>query len=160
MKPRSSVPDTNSLRIRPLRLADYRAVHALWTRTPGVGVNDSDTRAGIRQFLKRNPGLSLVATSRGHVVGTILCGHDGRRGYLHHLAVSPTWRRRGIGRTLVAACLEQLCKQGVPKCSLFIFANNTLGKAFWKSLGWTVRQDLRIVQRGTPTRPAAATQSC
>ncbi|HEY4989315.1 MAG TPA: GNAT family N-acetyltransferase, partial [Opitutaceae bacterium] len=85
------MPDPNSIRIRPLRLTDYDAVYALWKRTPGVGVNDSDTRGGIRQFLKRNPRLSLVASSKGRVVATILCGHDGRRGYLHHLAVAPAW---------------------------------------------------------------------
>jgi N-acetylglutamate synthase len=154
------MPDPRPLRIRPLRLSDYDAVYALWTTTQGVGVNDSDSRAGIGQFLRRNPKLSLVALSEGRVVATILCGHDGRRGYLHHLAVAPRWRRRGIGRTLVALCLKCLRKQKISKCSLFLFAANTPGKAFWKSLGWTVRQDLRIVQRGTPAQSAAATKSC
>lgn len=111
-------------------------------------------------FLRRNPGLSLVATARGRVIATLLCGHDGRRGYLHHLAVDRRWRRRGIGSALVGASLESLRLLGIPKCNLFLFATNVPGKAFWRRLGWSVRADLRLVQRATAGTRDACSRSC
>jgi ribosomal protein S18 acetylase RimI-like enzyme len=121
----------------------------LWKKTEGIGLNESDTRVAVAAFLKRNPGLSAVATSGGRVVGAILCGHDGRRGYLHHLAVAKGWRRRGLGRSLVAFCLDGLHAAGIPKCNLFLFSDNYSGRTFWKRLGWQVRTDLRLVQKPT-----------
>jgi len=146
-------------RIRILRISDYKSVYALWKKTEGIGLNESDTRESIGRFLKRNPDLSLVATSGGRIVGTILCGHDGRRGYLHHLAVVPGLRRRGLGRTLVAICIGKLHSEGIPKCNLFLFASNTSGKAFWRRIGWNVRADIRLVQRNTADT-CACKKSC
>jgi len=137
------------IRFRLLRIADYDEVYALWKRTEGVGLSESDRRAEIERFLRRNSGLSQVALADGRVVGAVLCGHDGRRGYLHHLAVARKWRRHGIGRKLVAVCLEKLRSEGIPKCNLFLFAGNVAGRAFWRRIGWTVRSDLRLVQRST-----------
>ncbi len=154
------MPARTPFRIRRLRIGDYSEVHALWKRTEGMGLGESDSREAIRRFLKRNPGLSMVATSGGRVVATILCGHDGRRGYLHHLAVARQFRRRGIGARLVALCLENLRAEGIPKCNLFVFASNTAGSAFWRHLGWDVRSDLRLVQRGTAAAPVACRTSC
>ncbi len=90
------------------------------------------------------------------MIAAVLCGHDGRRGYLHHLAVARKMRRKGIGARLVAACLERLDEEGITKCNLFLYAGNRTGSAFWRRLGWTVRPDLRLVQRGT----AGASGSC
>ena len=102
-----------------------------------------------------------MATSGGRIVAAILCGHDGRRGYLHHLAVAPKWRRLGIGRTLVGACLKGLRGERIPKANLFLFASNAAGRAFWRRLGWSVRPDLRLVQRRTAATPAdASLKSC
>ena len=148
------------VRIRLFRIADYGEVHALWRRSSGIGLNESDGRAEIGRYLRRNPGLSFVATSRGRVVAAVLCGHDGRRGYLHHLAVDRKWRRRGVGGSLVAACLGRLGTEGIPKCNLFLFAGNRSGTAFWRSQGWTVRADLRLVQRGTAGASASCRTSC
>jgi N-acetylglutamate synthase len=155
------MPDHPPIPIRPLRIGDYDQIYALWKDAgEGVGLNESDSRAAIGRYLRRNPGLSLVATAGGRVVATVLCGHDGRRGYLHHLAVAGKWRRRGIGRSLVAACLEKLRSEDIPKCNLFLFASNVKGRAFWRSLGWTVRSDLRLVQRGTASAGAPCRRSC
>jgi ribosomal protein S18 acetylase RimI-like enzyme len=140
---------TSPVRIRLFRIADYAESHALWKRTEGIGLSDSDSREAVTLFLKRNRGLSLVATARGRVIAAVLCGHDGRRGYLHHLAVAREWRRQGVGRSLVSACLEKLRAEGIPKCNLFLFASNIAGRAFWLNSGWTIRPDLRLVQRGT-----------
>jgi ribosomal protein S18 acetylase RimI-like enzyme len=150
----------SSIRFRPLRIGDYRQVYALWKAAEGIGLNESDGRAAIGRFLRRNRGLSVVATSGGRVIATVLCGHDGRRGYLHHLAVARKWRRRGIGRKLVEDCLEKLRSEDIPKCNLFLFADNSSGRAFWRSLGWSVRSDLRLVQRGTAAAPVSCCTSC
>jgi len=132
--------------VRPFRVKDYDAVIALWRRTEGVGLNESDTRRAIAAFLRRNPRLSFVAEKNGRVIGAVLCGHDGRRGYLHHLAVSKRHRRRGIGRLLVNACLAKLRKAGISKCNIFIFANNADGMKFWAHTGWRLRTELRLMQ--------------
>lgn len=148
-------------RLRPMRLADYPGVMALWKKTEGIGLSESDTRPATAAFLRRNPGLSTVAVAGGRVVGAILCGHDGRRGYLHHLAVAPKSRRQGLGRALVGRSLENLRAVGIPKCNLFLFSDNAAGRAFWKRLGWTMRSDLVLVQKATaPERSTTGTRSC
>ncbi|HRI81722.1 MAG TPA: GNAT family N-acetyltransferase [Opitutaceae bacterium] len=135
--------------LRPLTLADYATVHALWAATEGIGLNESDTPEAIALFLDRNPGLSLVALdSSGTIVGTVLCGHDGRRGYLHHLVVTPKARGRGLARAMVNQCLASLRALGIPKCNLYLYANNESGRAFWSHEGWAVRDDLLVMQRG------------
>jgi ribosomal protein S18 acetylase RimI-like enzyme len=134
--------------LRTLTIADYDAVYALWQQTEGIGLNDSDTREAIAAFLDHNPNLSQVACNEaGQIVGTVLCGHDGRRGYLHHLAVNRADRKRGIGRSLVNECLNKLAGLKIQKCNLFLFANNTPGRTFWLHQGWTAREDIVLVQK-------------
>lgn len=129
---------------------DYSAVMALWRGTPGIGLDDdSDSLPGITRYLKRNPELSFVALAQGTIVGAVLSGHDGRRGYLHHLAVATTHRKLGIGKALTFRCLRSLEKQGVPKCNIFLFRSNSKGRAFWKQIGWNLRPDLSVLQKKT-----------
>lgn len=132
--------------VRHFRIEDFNAVIALRRRTEGVGLNESDTRRAIAAYLRRNPNLSFVAEKDGRIIGAVLCGHDGRRGYLHHLAVSKRHRRCGIGRQLVSACLAKLRKAGIPKCNIFIFADNRAGMKFWAHTGWSLRTELRLMQ--------------
>lgn len=139
-------PADDEMIVRPFRVKDYDTVIALWRRTEGVGLNESDTRRAIAAFLRRNPRLSFVAEQGGRIIGAVLCGHDGRRGYLHHLAVSKRHRRRGIGRLLVNACLAKLRKAGIQKCNIFIFADNAAGMKFWAHTGWSLRTELRLMQ--------------
>ena len=96
------------IEIRPFSMADYDAVFALWRQCEGIGLSQADSRDSIRHYLKRNPGMSFVASSGDVVVGAVLCGHDGRRGYIHHLAVHSDYRRRSLGRRLVEHCLQGL----------------------------------------------------
>jgi putative acetyltransferase len=126
----------------------------------GIGLNESDERPAMAHFVRRNRGFSLVATSRGAVVGAVLCGHDGRRGYLHHLAVRPDWRRHGLGRKMVESCLRRLAAAGVQKCNIFLFADNARGEAFWRRIGWSARCDLKVLQRPTRGRLRAADPGC
>lgn len=134
--------------IRELVITDYAGVYALWSVTEGMGLNESDTPEGIAAFLSRNPGLSRIAVDcDGRVLGAVLCGHDGRRGYLHHLAVARVERGRGIGKALVSSCLEALAAVGIPKCNLFLYAHNEEGRRFWVHNGWAAREDLVLIQR-------------
>jgi N-acetylglutamate synthase len=134
--------------IEPMTIADFDEVIALWKNSEGVGLNESDTREAIALYLERNPGLSLIARDRRRkIIGAVLCGHDGRRGYLHHLAVAAEHRRQGIGQSLVDACLSKLSELGIQKCNIFLYADNAEGRVFWERHGWSERADLRVLQK-------------
>ncbi|TWT77322.1 Acetyltransferase YpeA [Posidoniimonas polymericola] len=141
---------SETFRVRPMTIDDYPAVYALWVSTPGVGVDETDERDPTARFLERNPGLSLVAAdSDQQIVAAVLCGHDGRRGYLSHLAVDERARGVGLGRRLVAECLAALAGQGVGKCNVRIFAENEAAARFWERMGYARRADLAVWQRTT-----------
>jgi ribosomal protein S18 acetylase RimI-like enzyme len=130
-----------------MTIADYGEVLALWQATENVGLSDADSREGVATYLARNPGLSLVARHEGRLVGALLCGHDGRRGYLHHLAVTPEFRLRGLGRALVERCLARLADVGIQKCHAWVYAENRAGIEYWKRTGWSPRMELLVVSR-------------
>ena len=125
----------------------YEEVYSLWEACGGIGLSSADSRPSIKMYLERNPGLSLIAYAGRTVVGTILCGHDGRRGYIHHLAVLPEYRRQGIGRLLVDKSIAALQLSGIQKCHLFIFHDNIGGIEFWRKVGWTYRQDIGVISK-------------
>lgn len=133
--------------LRPMSMLDYNAALSLWQATAGMGLSVADEREAIAYYLERNPGLSLAAWEGEMLVGTALCGHDGRRGFIHHLAVAESHRRRGIGRMLAERCLAGLRDLGIEKCHIFVFQNNTLAQAFWQEIGWERREDLVIMSR-------------
>ncbi len=124
----------------------------LWSESPGVKVNETDTPAGLLRFLERNPGLSLAVIDEGEVVGTLLCGHDGRRGYLQHMAVAEPYRQMGLGRQLVDGCLHALHEIDIHKCHVFVVRDNPFAGLFWERLGWVLRDDVHIYS-GTSERP-------
>jgi ribosomal protein S18 acetylase RimI-like enzyme len=135
------------IQIEPMRIEDYDEILSLWQGSPGMEVTSSDAPGPIAGFIERNPGLSLVARSDGRIVGALLAGHDGRRGYLHHLAVDTSQRRQGIGGLLVRDCLKRLAELGIDKCHAMVFRDNQGGMAFWTAAGWQVRSDLNLVSR-------------
>lgn len=143
------------MQIEPMTIEDYDEAVALWQASEGVGLSSADTREAIARYLARNPGMSFVARSGGALVGAVLCGHDGRRGYLHHLAVRPDCRRQGIGRALVERCLAALGEQGIDKCHLFVFKANERGRAFWERNGWSERVTLVIMSKDIEHQSAA-----
>ncbi len=138
-----------TIAIAPMTAGDLAPVLDLWARTEGIGLNESDTLQQLRAFLDRNPGLSLVVRDGERLVGAVLCGHDGRRGYLHHLAVTPECRGRGLGRQMVESCLSTLAALGILKCNVFLYADNNAGQQFWRHSGWWEREDLKVLQRAT-----------
>jgi ribosomal protein S18 acetylase RimI-like enzyme len=118
--------------VLPFEIAHHDRATSLWQRTPGVGLSAADERTQIARFLERNPGLSFVVELKGELVGTILCGHDGRRGLIHHLVVDAPLRRRGFGGRLLGAALDGLRQQGIDKAHLLVFRSNEDGLAFWR----------------------------
>jgi ribosomal protein S18 acetylase RimI-like enzyme len=136
------------LKIRAFEASDYVAARALWERTEGVGLSSADERDAICAFLARNPNMSFVAVDE-EIVGTILCGHDGRRGLIHHLVTAPTHRRRGIGTALLHRSLGTLHREGIAKCHLLVFRSNEAGMAFWRKIGAEERESLAIFSIAT-----------
>ena len=129
--------------IRTMTMEDYEGVYALWTKIRGFGLRSvDDSREGIERFLRRNPTTSVVAVEDEKVVGSILCGHDGRRGCLYHVCVDEGYRRRGIGKAMVVKAMEELEKEEINKVCLIAFTRNDIGNAFWNTIGWTKRLDL------------------
>jgi N-acetylglutamate synthase len=135
--------------VEPMTEQDYDEVIALWQTAEGVGLSDADAPEAISRYLARNPGLSLVARQDSVLVGAALCGHDGRRGFIHHLAVRPSHQRQGIGRLLVDRCLTGLAATGIQKCHLFVFGENQNALNFWRAIGWTERVELVLMSRHT-----------
>ena len=134
--------------IRPMTNEDYTAVYQLWLRTPGMGMNDvDDSREGMSRYLRRNPETCLVAEAEGEVVGVILAGQDGRRGFLYHLAVDQRYRRQGIAARLARQAVETLRRDGISKVALLAFARNNVGNAFWESQGFPARDDVVYRER-------------
>jgi ribosomal protein S18 acetylase RimI-like enzyme len=131
--------------IRPMVEEDIVAALQLWQGLPGIGLRDADSPPALARYLHRNPGCSFVAESDGKLVGVSLAGHDGRRGYLHHVAVSEAFRKQGIGRKLVAECLAALKREGIEKVNFWVKADNALGLAFWNRVGGRERRDLVTV---------------
>ena len=131
------------MEIRLLMLEDYDKVYQLWTSIKGMGMRSLDDSVdGIGKFLKRNPTTNFIAQVEDKIVGVILCGHDGRRGYIYHTAVNSDYRGNGIGKKLVNAAIEALRKEKINKVALVVFDSNDLGNAFWQSLGFDKRNDL------------------
>lgn len=129
--------------IRKMQITDYNAVYNLWLANKGIGLNDvDDSESGIARFLVRNPDTCFVAERNGKLIGVIMAGNDGRRGFIYHTAVHPDYHRQGIGSALVSAALEALQTLGITKVALVVFGRNTDGNAFWEKQGFTVRTDL------------------
>lgn len=129
--------------IRKMVIGDYEKVYDLWIHTKGMGLNNlDDSKDGIGIYLKRNPNTCFVAEQEDRIVGVIMSGHDGRRGYIYHTTVAEEMRGSGIGKALVDAAMEALKEEGIHKVALVAFERNTDGNGFWEHIGFTERNDL------------------
>ena len=129
--------------IRKMKIEDYDDVYSLWLSCVGMGLNNlDDSKEGIDKFIKRNPETCLVAIKKSLIVGVIMPGNDGRRGYIYHTAVHPNYRKQGIAKLLVDVAMTELSLLGITKVALVVFDKNETGNAFWESQGFTVRNDL------------------
>lgn len=129
--------------IRLMTISDYQGVYHLWLNTPGMGLNNlDDSKEGIEKYLKRNPATCFVAEKNGSIIGVILSGNDGRRGYIHHTAVAVEERKQGIGKDLLEHAMAALKKEDINKVALVVFSKNEIGNEFWEKQGFVERKDL------------------
>lgn len=127
---------SREIKTREFRIDDYDAAIELWKRVEGVEIAEGDSREEIAQHILRNPGLSRVATDGPRIIGAALCGHDGRRGYIYHLAVDPAYQRLGLGKRLVDQCLQGLRRAGLTRALILVADDNPGGRSFWERCGW------------------------
>ena len=130
--------------IRPMTKEDYDEIFAMWQITTKRALSKADERSQIERYLDRNPGMSQVAVVDGKIVGTVLAGHDGRRGFIHHMAVLPEYRRRRIGHRLAEKAIEMITNDGIDKTHIFCYRNNETGQNFWKDFGFKKREDVFV----------------
>jgi N-acetylglutamate synthase len=127
---------SGKIETREFSINDYDAAIELWQRVEGLEIAEGDDREGVAQFLARNPGLSRVATDGSAIVGVALCGHDGRRGHIYHLAVDPAYQGRGLGKRLLDESLADLRRTGVKRVIIMVADDNPSGRQFWRRCGW------------------------
>lgn len=137
----------DDIRIREMTINDYDYVVELWNKIEGIGLSEADSKENISKYLDRNNGLSFVAEKDNKILGAVLCGHDGRRGFIHHLAVYKEYRMNGLGKSLIMGCENKLRQEGINKCHLFVFKDNENGSKFWSEIGWQKRDDLNIMSQ-------------
>ena len=140
------------MQIRLLTIEDYDAAYILWKTSAGIGLKTlDDSETGIRKYLERNPLTCFIAEENGELAGTILGGHDGRRGYIYHIAVKPEFRNQGIGRSLIESVEKALIQEGINKVALISFKTNVGGNRFLKACGYPIRED--VVYRNKSLNP-------
>jgi putative acetyltransferase len=141
-------PFNAALVIRPFVEGDIEPALRLWSGVEGLGLTESDNKEAIELFLRRNPGFSAVATlASGEIVGTVLCGHNGRAGFLYHLVVVESHRRRSIGTQLVEFCFAKLADAKIPRCNIFVYTANGLSNQFWAKTGWNDPSTWKVLQK-------------
>lgn len=137
------------MQLRSVTVADHAPLVALWTRTPEIQLRRDDAYEPFAAYLLRNPGLSLLLECEGQVVGSLLVGHDGRRGYLQHLAVDLPYRGRGLSRCLLDEALARLAALGIGKSHVFVLRDAPEALAFWEAQrGWGRRDDILVYSVG------------
>ena len=136
-----------AVEIRIMNSDDYSDAIHLWQSLPGLGLSSADEHTAIDLFLNKNPETCFVALDESKIIGTVLGGSDGRRGYLYHLAVHKDYQRIGLGRQLSEKCLASLRSQGLKKCHIFVISSNTEGLRFWERMGWLLRKDILVMSK-------------
>ena len=132
------------MKIRLMNLKDYNGIYNLWLNTAGMGLNTTDdSKEGMKKYLCRNPNTCFVAEENDNIIGVIMSGHDGRRGFIHHTAVKVSERNRGIGSSLVECAMLALKNEGINKVALVVFDKNEVGNVFWEKRGFICREDLK-----------------
>ena len=135
------------MKVRELTIEDYGEVISLWQSCDGIGLHSFETENWLAIYLSRNPGLSFVAIECDRIIGAVLCGHDGRRGYMNHLAVADGYRGRGVGKALVARITQRLSQLGIRGCNGLVYSHNKAAHNFYNSLGWALRDNLTVVSK-------------
>lgn len=142
--------------IRPFHPNDTEAVIALW-RACDLIRPWNDPRKDIARKLEVRPDLFLVACDRADIVGAVMAGYEGHRGWINYLAVAPDRRRRGVGRSLMRRAEELLLAAGCPKINLQIRGANHDVAAFYRAIGYSIDEVVsmgkRLVVDDAPCEP-------
>ncbi|MEC0237843.1 GNAT family N-acetyltransferase [Paenibacillus kribbensis] len=138
--------------IRMMKADDYEQAFVLWNGLEGLGLSEADSPERITRFLQRNEGLSFVCEYEGSLIGTIMAGHDSRRGFLYHLGVATAHRGQGIAPLLVNEALSALLREGIDKCHLFVMEHNEAGQRFWSANGWEKRDGILLYSKGLDSK--------
>jgi len=136
-----------AVEIRLMNSGDYSGAIDLWQSLPGLGLSSADEFSAIDLFLNKNLDTCFVAVDGGKIIGTVLGGSDGRRGYLYHLAVHKEYQMIGLGRELSEKCLAALRSKGIKKCHIFVISSNSEGFRFWEKMGWLLRKDIIVMSK-------------
>ena len=136
--------ENKNITIREMTIADYEEVFAMWQITTKRALSRADEKEQIAKYLERSGGMSQVAVADGKIVGTVLASHDGRRGFIHHMAVLPEYRRQHIGHSLAQRAIEKIRDEGIDKTHIFCYQNNETGQSFWKDFGFKKREDIFV----------------
>jgi len=134
------------MRVRAMSSSDHGELIRLWSSFPGNAITEADSREGFEAFLARNGSFCFTACEKDEIVGSVMAGSDGRRGYVYHLAVRADHQRKGIGGTLMRTAERALSDSGLEKIHLFIFSDNP-AVAFYEKSGWHVRDDITVMSR-------------
>ena len=138
----------SSTAIRSFDMSDIERTLKFWSSIEGLGLTESDNKEAIKAFLKRNPGFSAIAIgTAGEIIGAVLCGHNGRAGFLYHLAVAQLHRRQGIGTQLVEFCFAKLAEAKIPRCNIFVYTANESSNKFWLRSGWNDPTIWKVLQK-------------
>jgi len=132
------------MQYRNLLLSDHAALMRLWRSCQGISLRDADSPQSMERYLRRNPGLSFVAETGGELTGSLMAGHDGRRGYIQHLAVADAYRRQGIAGRLLDLCLAALLREGIVKSHVHVLDSNQGGIEFWLRRGFVHRAEINM----------------
>ncbi|MEE3429112.1 MAG: GNAT family N-acetyltransferase [Ruminococcus sp.] len=135
------------MEIRSMKIEDYDEIFSMWQITSKRALCEADSRENIERYLLRNEGMSQVAVENGRIIGTVLAGHDGRRGFIHHMAVLPEYRRKHIGNALATEAIKKISEDGIDKTHIFCYQDNLTGQGFWSSLGFKKRGDLFVYSK-------------
>lgn len=130
--------------IREMTIDDYEEVYQMWQITSKRALSEADERERIEKYLERGDGMSQVAVADGKIVGTVLASHDGRRGFINHMAVLPEYRRQRIGHALAKRAISKIAEQGIDKTHIFCYQDNTTGQNFWSDFGFKKREDIFV----------------
>ena len=132
------------IRIREFEIVDYEVVLRLW-KDAGLIIRPGDDLNDIRLKLQRDPDLFLVATDGSELVGCVMGGWDGRRGWIYHLAVKRSHQRQRVAKTLVGELETRLTRKGARKVNAQIYRSNTASLQFFKACGYEAHSDLIMV---------------
>ena len=135
------------MQLRVMAIQDYEKIKALWKSIDGFYIRSiDDSLEGMQKFLAKNPHTNVVALQNDEIIGTILCGYDGRCAYFYHVCVKKEYRHKKIGKSMVDFVIKSLEKEGATHINLVAFKTNEVGNLFWHEVGWNLKDNVNMYE--------------